>query len=59
MKLVPRHKGWTIYASWTINFSVTHLPAASGDKRVQTSGDKRVQTNESLIGYRHWLKCPT
>ena len=47
MKLVPRHKGWTIYASWTINFSAVH---SNG------SAYKRDQTNESLIGYRHWLK---
>ena len=49
MKLVPRHKGWTIYASWTINFSAVH---SNG------SAYKRDQANESLTGYRHWLKHP-
>ena len=53
MKLVPRHKGWTIYASYgrgTINFSAVH---SNG------SAHKRDLTNDSLMGYRHWIKCPT
>ena len=47
MKLVPRHKGWTIYAIGNIIFSAVH---SNG------SAYKRDLTNDSLMGYRHWLR---
>jgi len=47
VKLVPRHGGWALYVYVRVNFTSVHFTGGAY---------KRDLTNDSLMGYRHWLK---